>query len=118
MLFLRTISHGEECSRWHGLCWRDFIRDKYIVAPIPLNLIYRIIYAFWLFLVHPFRCLSVLAGKVKRWTQEVDDWKLKNEELHWQIFDLKNQLDEALRYAESETDRATLERQYSLCDRH
>ena len=54
-LFFRH-SHDLRLPWWAGVCWREWSRQGEIIAgPIPLNLIVRVAYSFWIWLKRPIR---------------------------------------------------------------
>lgn len=55
-MLTRRIAYerGLECPWWMGMVVQDHRTRESVVAPIPLNLLMRACYLFWLFLRAPF----------------------------------------------------------------
>ena len=46
---------NEKLPWWGGIMWFGFGRRVVWIAPIPFNLLFRLLYAGWCWLKHPFR---------------------------------------------------------------
>jgi len=51
-ILFRRVSECEEVPRGYGLVYVDFLRRETIVAPVPLNLLFGLVRAGWLWLLH------------------------------------------------------------------
>jgi hypothetical protein len=67
-------------SPWWGLCWEIGETDTLIVAVVPINVIFRILRAAWVFAKRPFNLLDA-AFKADYWHDRYQEEKGKKEVL-------------------------------------
>lgn len=57
--FIRCIPYCHSIPWWLGFVHNDYLRGRTALAPVPLNLIYRLAFISWCWLRHPIKRCKV-----------------------------------------------------------
>jgi len=82
MKILRPVEPHERLPRWYGVVYQRVWCRDYLAAPIPLNLILRVGWSFWLWLKHPIRFFDA-AHQADYWRRLCAQEKRTREDLEW-----------------------------------